>query len=206
MSSSIDVVLFDLGGVLVELASVEPMRELASAHDDEEVWRHWLTCPWVRAFERGDCSAEAFAVGIVGDWQMAISPEEFLERFQDWPRDPFPGAHGLVEDASRSVLVGCLSNMNALHRERHAHRWTFLEALDFRFLSFELGCLKPDQAIFERVAEALPTPRERVLFLDDNVINTDGAVDAGFRAVRVRGVDEARAALVAAGVMGGSGG
>jgi hypothetical protein len=40
-----------------------------------------------------------------------------------------------------------------------------------------------------------------VLFLDDNVINVDAAQEAGFRAARAVGVDEARRVLVDAGVL-----
>ena len=63
-----------------------------------------------------------------------------------------------------------------------------------------MGCVKPDRDMFDRVAEELPFSRDRVLFLDDNAINVDGAVAAGFRAVRAAGVDEARQALVSAGI------
>jgi HAD superfamily hydrolase (TIGR01509 family) len=63
--------------------------------------------------------------------------------------------------------------------------------------------LKPDREVFDRVASQLPAPRERVLFLDDNALNVDGAISAGFQAARVQGVDEARAALVAANVLDG---
>jgi hypothetical protein len=42
-----------------------------------------------------------------------------------------------------------------------------------------------------------------VLFLDDNVVNVDGAIAAGFPAVRVAGVSEARRALVAFGILQG---
>ena len=98
------------------------------------------------------------------------------------------------------VPVGCLSNTNPEHWQ-HRARWPFLEALDHRFLSFELGVVKPDRALFDRVAELVAVPRDEVLFLDDNQINVDGARAAGFRAERTRGVAEARAALVAAGVL-----
>ena len=47
----------------------------------------------------------------------------------------------------------------------------------------------------------MPAAPERVLFLDDNQINVDGALDAGFIAVRTQGVAEAEQALVAAGVL-----
>ena len=81
-------------------------------------------------------------------------------------------------------------------------RWPILDLFDYRFLSFDLGLVKPDAAVFERVAELLPVERDRVLFLDDNALNADAARSAGFVSEQVRGPAEARLALVAAGVLG----
>ena len=50
----------------------------------------------------------------------------------------------------------------------------------------------------------VPARPGQVLFLDDNQINVDAAIDAGFVAARVRGVAEAEQAPVAAGVLTGS--
>jgi HAD superfamily hydrolase (TIGR01509 family) len=88
-----------------------------------------------------------------------------------------------------------LSNTNAVHWDRHFSQWTVLGELDFRFLSFELGQVKPDRALFEAVAAALPVAAQRVLFIDDNTVNVEGAADVGFRAVRAQGVAQARAVL-----------
>jgi FMN phosphatase YigB (HAD superfamily) len=41
-----------------------------------------------------------------------------------------------------------------------------------------------------------------VLFLDDNAVNVAGAAAAGFQAVRVAGVGEARQCLAGAAVLG----
>ena len=112
-----------------------------------------------------------------------------------------PGADALLRSVQRIVPAGCLSNTNALHWEHHFARWPILDAFDFRFLSFELGIVKPDREVFDLVAHRLPAPPGRVMFLDDNSINVEGAAEAGFVALHVRGVDEAREALVAAGVL-----
>ena len=53
MSAPFDVVLFDLGGVLVDFGGVQAMKELSGITDDDELWHRWLTCRWVREFERG---------------------------------------------------------------------------------------------------------------------------------------------------------
>ena len=199
--AEIDIVLFDLGGVLIEFGGVDPMKVLAGIEDDDELWHRWLTCRWVREFERGRCGGETFAAGVVHDWNLTVTPAEFLESFAGWAAGVWPGAEALVAEVRARVPAGCLSNTNSLHWERNFARWPILGAFDYSFLSHELGVLKPDREVFDRVAAQLPAPPERVLFLDDNRLNVDGAIDAGFRAARVSGVDEARAALVAANVL-----
>ena len=76
-----------------------------------------------------------------------------------------------------------------------------MSLFDHRFLSFELGLLKPDIAAFAQVADLLEVPAERVLFLDDNALNVAGAAAAGFQATRATGVGEARQRLVEAAVL-----
>lgn len=197
----IEFVLFDLGGVLVDPGGVGPMRELSGIASDEELWARWLRCRWVRRFEAGRCSAEEFAAGVVGDWQLDLEPAAFLAEFGSWPGRPYAGALELVEAVGATVPIGCLSNTNAVQWESTYEATPITDAFALRFLSFELGMVKPDREIFETVAARLPVAAPRVLFLDDNAVNVDAAASAGFRARHVRGVDEARAALAACGVV-----
>jgi len=200
---TVDIVLFDLGGVLMDFGGLGPMKELAGIETDDEMWRRWLTCEWVRIFERGECTAAEFAVGIVRDWPLPITAEVFLDSFETWPLETNPGAEELVASVRAKMPTGCLSNTNAAHWGRSSGNEPLLDGFDFQFLSFELGIVKPDREIFDRVAELLPAPAHNVLFLDDNVLNVEGALDAGFVARHVRGVAEARAALVEVGVLSG---
>ena len=112
-----------------------------------------------------------------------------------------PGAEALVADVAKVVAVGCLSNTNSLHTEERFSQWGIFATFNPRFLSHELGVLKPDRELFDRVAELAGFAPERILFLDDNIINVDGARAAGFAAEHVRGVDEARHALISTGVL-----
>jgi putative hydrolase of the HAD superfamily len=199
----IDVVLFDLGGVLVELGGVAAMQELAGMENEDELWRRWLECQWVRSYERGECTPDEFAAGVVSDWQLTATPAAFLESFAAWPIGLYPGAEDLVKRVREHVPVGCLSNTNSGHWDEHFGTWPIKDLFDYKLLSYELGVLKPDRELFDRVAQLVPAPVERILFLDDNQINVDGALDAGFTAVRTRGVAEAEQALVDARVLPG---
>ena len=202
MARSVDLVLFDLGGVLVELTGVRAMLELTGIETEKELWQRWLTCRWVRRFESGACSETEFAAGLVDDWHLELSPAAFLEAFRRWPVGPLDGATELVAQTAKSVATGCFSNTNALHWHDCMAAWPLAGLFDHRFLSFELGLLKPDVDAFARVAGMLQAPAERVLFLDDNEMNVAGAAAAGFQAFRAAGVREARQHLAESGVLG----
>jgi FMN phosphatase YigB (HAD superfamily) len=64
VAEPVDLVLFDLGGVLIEVHGVHAMLELTGIKSEEELWRRWLTCRWVRRFESGGCSETEFAAGV----------------------------------------------------------------------------------------------------------------------------------------------
>jgi glucose-1-phosphatase len=201
VSHSVDLVLFDLGGVLIELQGVRAMLELTGTDSEEDLWRRWLTCRWVRLFESGECSDTEFAAGLVADWQLDLSPAEFLQAFRNWPTGPLPGAAQLVAQTRARVATGCFSNTNALHWHDEIAAWPLTGLFEHRFLSFQLGVLKPDLTAFQKVADLLDVPAERVLFLDDNAVNVAGAAAAGFQATHAVGVNEARQRLVEAGAL-----
>jgi putative hydrolase of the HAD superfamily len=197
----VDIVLFDLGGVLIELGGVASLQTMAGIADDEAVWQKWLTSPWVRRFEAGQCSADEFSGGVVSEWDLPVTPDQFLEIFRVWPVGPLPGSSELLADVQRQVPIGCLSNTNTLHWDHQFARWPILGMFDYRFLSFDLGLVKPDRSVFKAVADRLPVGTDRVLFLDDNALNSDAARSFGFLSERVRGVEEARQVLENVGVL-----
>jgi HAD superfamily hydrolase (TIGR01509 family) len=197
----IDLVLFDIGGVLAAFAGLPVIQELTGAADELEVAARWLQSPWVRRFEAGGCTDEEFATGMLAEWGFPYTPEEFLENFLMWLADPFDGAEQLVKDTAARTTVGCLSNTNALHWRAKISHWPLTSLFEYRFRSYELKAVKPDAEIYERVIGRLPITPERVLFLDDNAVNVEGARAVGLRSEQVRGVAEARAALSSYGLL-----
>jgi len=192
---AVDFVLFDLGGVLIELGGLASFQEMSGLGSEEEVWHRWLTCPWVRRFETGRCTPQEFSEGMVAEWQLHVSPDQFLEIFEAWPIGPFTGSEGLLTDIQESVPIGCCSNTNVLHWAYQSREWPMLGMFDHTFLSFEMGLVKPDMEMFEAVARTVPAATDRVLFLDDVGLNTDAARSFGFHSRQVRGPEECRVVL-----------
>jgi putative hydrolase of the HAD superfamily len=101
----------------------------------------------------------------------------------------------MVAEVGASATTAVLSNTNALHWETQVDAGQIASLFDRHYLSYELGLVKPDIEIFQRVLADLGEEADAVLFLDDNQVNVEAGRAAGIQAHRVRGVGEARAVL-----------
>ena len=63
-----------------------------------------------------------------------------------------------------------------------------LQRFDRLFLSHEMGCRKPEAAIYHQVAEELKVTPSSILFFDDRAENIEGARKAGWEAEIFGGV------------------
>jgi glucose-1-phosphatase len=196
-----DVILFDLGGVLIELTGVAQMNAWTGIATDEELWRRWLTSPGVRSFETGRATADEFAAAMCLEFALPVGVAEFMAEFALWPRRVFPGAHELLGALAARHRLAALSNNNAVHWERISRDMGLGGYFSRSFLSHEIGLIKPDRAVFEHVAEVLACPPGRILFLDDNRLNVEQAIDVGMVAHRVAGVVETAALMLSLGLL-----
>lgn len=192
-----DVLLFDLGGVLVQWDGNQGLLELAGVSlGAEGARRFWLESKWVRRFERGRCSPQDFAAGVVQELCLKMDADQFLARFTSWDRGPFPGAIELLQALRREWNLACLSNNNVIHWTRLKDLFGFDSLFDRTFLSFEIDLIKPDPEVYQYVQHALGIPASRILFFDDNPECTQAAQREGFAAATVRGVEALRRELV----------
>jgi putative hydrolase of the HAD superfamily len=194
--TDLDILLFDLGGVLIDFAGFRELgRMLPEGGDRAEVRRRWITSPLVQRFERADISPQAFADGVIQELGLELSPDQFLAALVEWARGPYPGARSLLERVPNSYRLACLSNSNVLHTPLHRRHMEPL--LDRLYFSDELGMVKPEREIFEMVISDLNVPPERIAFFDDTEINVRAARRAGMRAHVVDGIAELDARLSA---------
>jgi putative hydrolase of the HAD superfamily len=195
------VLLFDLGGVVIELDGLPIWMEWTGESNERVVWERWLRSPAVRRFESGRATPAEFGEEIVREFGLEIAAAEFLSHFATWPRGPYPGVLELLASLRSRFAIACLSNCNELHWPRFLDEMGLAGAFDHHFSSHELGALKPDPEIFAHAVERLGVAPERVLFLDDNQLNVDGARAAGLDAELVKGPDGIRAALGRLGIL-----
>jgi putative hydrolase of the HAD superfamily len=218
-----DVLLFDLGGVLIDFAGFDELSRLLSGSADRaEVRRRWIASPFVRRFERAaippetfargvlgelglemspddSIPPETFARGVLGELGLEMSPDDFFETFVDWARGLYPGAGALLRRLRPGPLLACLSNSNRLHTPLHRRSVApFLERLYF---SDEIGLVKPEPQAFRHVISDLAVPASRIAFFDDTEVNVAAARAAGMAAFEVDGLAALEARLLELGAL-----
>ena len=186
-----DVLLFDLGGVLVEFSGVEGLRGLLRTPSDQAAVRQRLAaCPLVRQFGLGALEPSVFAEAFVTEWDLVVSSTTFLSEFRSCSRALLPGARELLDALRPRYRLAALSNSNAVHWDRNTTELGITGLFDAAYSSHQLGCHKPDPAIYREALARLGVPAKQVVFFDDSEPNVAGARAEGITAFRVCGVEQ----------------
>lgn len=199
VQSDLKLVLFDLGGVLLQLN--DPIATFGLDCSEADFHRNWLLSPAVREFERGAITAEQFASNVTREMQLPYDASMFLERFVAWPGSPFPDAVDLVGRISECYACAILSNTNALHWQTLNIESSFSHRFERYFLSYETGLLKPDDQAFVNVTEQYDCAPEEILFFDDNPLNVSAAIELGMHAVLCQTGTDLADALIDRGIV-----
>jgi putative hydrolase of the HAD superfamily len=199
-----DVILFDIGGVL--LTNSWDKRERAAAmehfHLDPAAFEARHTAPY-DAWERGVLPMKAYLDAAVFYEPRSFTHDDFFAFILSLSKLQPDGALGILGEiaASDKYMLGALNNeareTNAYRLEHFGLRKYFQAALS----SCYLGLRKPEPAIYRRALDILGRPPERILFIDDRVENVAGAARAGLKAIRFEGAEGLRRELVGLGVL-----
>ena len=198
-----DVILFDVGGVL--LTNGWDHRERAAAidyfHLDLAAFevRHAATND---AWERGVIPVKAYLDSTVFYEPRGFSHDEFFAFMLTQSKLLADGALGILEElsASDNYLLGALNNEARETNDYRFEKFGLRKHFKVAMSSCYVGLRKPDLAIYRRALDILGRPAERILFIDDREENVASARAAGMKTIRFEGADALRNELVSLGV------
>jgi glucose-1-phosphatase len=198
LPTNTELLLFDFGGVLVEFSGPKELgQHLRWSSTPELILKRWTECPHTDEFERGKLSPSQWAERFIHDWDVNLTPEEFLAKFTTWSRRVLPGARELLDELRRRYRLAALSNSNELHWERNTNELRIIEMFEFAISSHQVGLCKPHPDIYKAALDrAKVSSPDAIVFFDDLAANVDAAKSVGLRAYQVRGVDELRERLI----------
>jgi putative hydrolase of the HAD superfamily len=195
---TVRALLFDLGGVVVDLDFQRVFRRWASEAgcNAADIASRFTQDEAYCQHERGEIDAARYFASLRTSLAIDLGDEQFLEGWQSLYLDPCDGVDLLLELAGKAYPLYAFTNSNPSHRSVWfpllRRELSHFEAV---FESCELGLRKPDTEAFHRVADLAGFRPQDFLFFDDSVENVVGARDAGMQAILVRSVEDVRAAL-----------
>ncbi|MEE9330699.1 MAG: HAD-IA family hydrolase [Methylophilaceae bacterium] len=197
----ISAILFDIGGVLIELNGLPSIAKLLDSNQSlDDIYKYWMAAPSVIGHETGKLSTDEFAKEVVKDLKLTITPEAFMENFATWVVGTFPDTFALLDAIPDTIKVAALSNTSGAHwKEVEATGLT--DKIEHLFLSHEIGHLKPSAPAFQAAVDGLGIPAAEIIFFDDVIENVNAASAFGLKAHQALNPAQAKQTLMQYGLI-----
>ena len=180
----ISAIIFDLGGVLLDLNQDLTLRAFARLGMNlDEMDRHSSV---FRDFETGRTNADHFRQTLQSLSKKTLSAEVIDHAWNamllDMPAERF----SMLESLRKNFRVYLLSNTNSIHvdclhaymeKEHNITNWRGL--FDKVYYSHEIGRRKPNKDVYEYVLADTGCKAGECLFIDDSKPNLHGAEQLG---------------------------
>jgi len=194
-------IIFDLGGVLLELnmqgvgeackrLGINP--ELFFVKADEEntstVCHGISASKAITAYQVGEMTSEAFLALVLSYCDEGITRDDVIEAWNACigiiPRERLDM---ILELRRKGYHTHLLSNTNDLHWEEIKRRYfstegyTCQDLFDHIFVSHEMHLAKPEPEIYLEAVRKIGRPAAECLFIDDALVNVEAAQKEGLQ-------------------------
>jgi 2-haloacid dehalogenase len=199
-----DVVIFDLGGVLLDWNPRHLYRKLFPG--DDAGMEHFLatvcTGEWNRHQDAGRLCAEATRLLKAEHPDKAELIDAYYTRHLEMIVGPVEGTVAiLAELRARATPLYFLSNYSAETYPLALGRFDFLAWFEGGIVSGEHGIIKPDPQIYALLLRRLAIDPHRAVFIDDVAANAEAARQFGIHGIHFTSPVALRAELAELGLL-----
>jgi len=190
------VIVFDLGNTLIRFDHSISAKKFANLFnlDSEEVRRLFFDSKLTQAFERGRISPKDFHARITKHLGVKIPFRDFAAIWNDifWIDEE---SCAIARQLKKDYKLFLLSNISRLHYEYIAKKFDILKIFDEIILSFAVGAIKPETAIFEDVIKRAGGDKSKLLYIDDREDLIKEAIILGIDSIRFENADKLKEQL-----------
>lgn len=205
MSKSIDTIIFDLGGVLVDW---NPRYVFDDKYFDtkeklDQFFAEVCSLDWNEEQDAGRSIVEATQELIkkYPDWEKSI--RDYYGRWTEMLKGPINGTVEIFRELKESgrYKIYALTNWQTGLFDIALVRYNFLHWFDGRVVSGEEKTRKPFPEFYERLLTRYQVDRSKAFFIDDNTRNVKAAEALGIKSHLFTDPTELRKELVSLGVL-----
>jgi len=212
MANTVKLICFDLGGVVVrlksgvaaELVAICPAHRQAtlSAALRDDFTHQQTSFSLNEEYQRGLLTTENYLTNMLQNFEGAISEAQLREKVLSIIAGEFEESVSLLPKLAKNYRLACYSNTHDLHWQHMLERFSWMSHFELPLASHLTGIAKPHLDSFAALCNASKLGAEECLFVDDRMVNIEGAVKYGMRAVHSTAPSKLALALQDAGVAG----
>ena len=178
---NIKAIIFDLGGVLLNLDIARAMTNMHALGVDKTEMDDKI----IDLYQTGSISTDDFVSHIISLCRSGIDRQQVIDAWNSCLLDiPDYKLQYILQLRERGFKTYLLSNTNDIHWQ-HIAKTNFpspvADYFDKLYLSQELHLAKPDKTIYSYVLNDTGLQADECLFLDDTVQNIQAAASMGIR-------------------------
>lgn len=182
--ADINLILFDLGNVLVKFDHSIAARKLAklSKTTMSGIVTQFINSGLGSLLDEGKIDAREFSERVISALNLPMGVDEFQKLWNEIFFEN-PGMEDLLKRLKAKYPIYLISDTNPLHFEFIRKKFTILENIDQFVLSYQIGVKKPDPRIYFEVLKRSRVKAEEVLYIDDREDLVAAAKKMGFSAI-----------------------
>ena len=194
IQNDIDAVIFDYGGVLINIdydATIEAFNNLG-IENFEKMYSQAEQSNLFNNIETGHIAPTYFINQLLDYLPSGTSANKVVEAWNAMIKNVPASSIELIEDLKKQGLkVYLLSNTNQLHIDVANREWAKVstkkpvELFDAVYYSHEVKMRKPNKEIFEFVCEENSLDVSKTLFIDDSIQHIEGAKSIGLQTIHL---------------------
>lgn len=190
-SSPIEVIIFDLGNVILPFNHYQIAEKLSlfslkeELRDPPKIFSHLFDFQngAVNLYETGKISSLQFFQSLKERFCLPLSLDEFTPIWNDIFWENLEVSE-IIRSLRGKKKLGLLSNTNPLHFDYILSKFPIVRIFDKWILSHEVGFKKPALEIFQKAIEWASVEPEKILFIDDMKQHVEVAVSLGMKGIR----------------------
>ena len=188
----IDNIIFDLGGVIVDIDPEMAVREFVRLGVSEAAYHQAVKEGYFEGIETGEVDHADLRNRLRSEVSASFTDKEIDAAWNALLIDLPQIRIDILLNLKSKYRTFLLSNTNQVHMEWMEANWLVprgYQRLDDLFekayLSYEMGVRKPHAEIFQQVLQAEHLVPEKTLFIDDTQEHLDTAASLGIRTYRM---------------------
>lgn len=192
--NNISTIIFDLGGVVLNLDIQQSLQAFSEISDltEKEVYNKFVDNDWAFAFEKGEITPNVFRDSVRASFNKDLTDDQINAAWDAMLLELPYARLKMLSDLRPKYKTLVLSNTNAIHVQTFdkivsaaSGGKLIYEFFDKVYFSNEIGMRKPDTNIYSYVLEENKLDPSKTLFIDDMEENILGAKSLGIKTVHL---------------------